>query len=185
MSGHPRPWHRDSLFGDGPRHPLTREQRARFRFLARVHRAAGRLTACAHDVAEALVRRIGTNGQLDPGHDTLAGDAMCCARTVRRALVVLRELGLLAWQRRIARRVDGVIDQVSNAYWIITSGVPPAPAPSGQNGRQTELRNNTIAIERDPDARAALLRHAKAAEARFAAAWETRHRLQQTIRNNP
>ena len=48
-------WRRDSIFGDGPRHPLDRNGRARFRFLARQHRASNRLTACDLDVAEVLV----------------------------------------------------------------------------------------------------------------------------------
>src|SRR4051794_13801718 len=54
-TAHPRPWHRDSRFGDGPRRPLDREQRARFRFLLNAHRRAGHLTPHAEMVGDALV----------------------------------------------------------------------------------------------------------------------------------
>ena len=33
-------WRKDSIFGYGPRQPLDRERRARFRFLIRAHRGA-------------------------------------------------------------------------------------------------------------------------------------------------
>lgn len=54
-NSHPRPWHRGSLFGDGPRRPLDREQRARFKFLVRAHARAGRLPAKQQWVAESLL----------------------------------------------------------------------------------------------------------------------------------
>ena len=44
-----RRWRKDSIFGDGPRQPLDRNGRARFRFLVRMHRGANRLAA--NDVA--------------------------------------------------------------------------------------------------------------------------------------
>jgi hypothetical protein len=55
MSAHPRPYHAGSLFGDGPRRPLDREQRARFRFVLTAHRRARRLTPHAELIGNALV----------------------------------------------------------------------------------------------------------------------------------
>ena len=46
--------------------PQDRERRTRF--LARMHRAAGRLSASGLDVAEALERLLGQDGRLDPSH---------------------------------------------------------------------------------------------------------------------
>jgi hypothetical protein len=134
---HPRPWRRDSLFGEGPRRALGREQRARFRFLLSAHRRAHRLTPTTETIGNSLVRRLGTDGRLDPSHDTIATDVGCCARTVRRALDRLKEVGLLMWQRRIVR-CGWRTAQSSNAYLLL---IKPAenlvPACDGQNVRQT------------------------------------------------
>jgi hypothetical protein len=130
---HPRPWHRGSVFGDGPRRPLDREQRARFRFLLNAHRRARHLTPLSELIGNALIRRLGTDGQCDPSHDTIAGDVGCCARTVRRALATLKAIGLLAWQRRIIR-TGPCIDQASNAYLLLT---PDGNPTGGQRVRQT------------------------------------------------
>jgi hypothetical protein len=85
-STHPCPWHRGSVFGEGRRVPLDPRQRARFRFLLHTHKRAGRLTRAAVDVGEALVKRLGEDGRCDPSQATLADDADCCERTVRRSL---------------------------------------------------------------------------------------------------
>jgi hypothetical protein len=74
---HPKPWHCGSVFGEGQRRPLDREQHARFRFLLRIHHQAGKLTRAAGDVGEALLRRLGIDGRCDPAHATLAADAGC------------------------------------------------------------------------------------------------------------
>src|SRR5580693_3372335 len=116
---HPRPWRRHSVFGDGPRQPLDREQRARFRYLLNAHARANRLPAKQEKVGLALLKRLGTDGQCDPSHDTLAEDVGCCARTARRALATLKALGLLLWQRRIVRN-GPCVDQTSNAYLLLT-----------------------------------------------------------------
>lgn len=65
---------------------------------------------------------ISTDGRCDPGHDTLADDAGCCARTVRRGLDALRALGLVMWQRRIVR-AGWRTSQTSNAYLLVPAGV--------------------------------------------------------------
>jgi hypothetical protein len=142
---HPRPWHRGSLFGTGPRRPLNREQRAKFNYLLKAHRRARRLTACAGDVAEALLRRLGTSGQLDPTHETIAEDAGCRARTVRRALAALKAVGLVMWQCRLVR--DGWrVAQTSNAYMLLTPAENPpefrAASCGGQNVRETKTLIN-------------------------------------------
>jgi hypothetical protein len=61
---HPRPWHCGSVFGDGPRRPLDRERRARFRYLLNAHRRVRRLTPLTELIGNALVRRLGVDGQL-------------------------------------------------------------------------------------------------------------------------
>ena len=133
MTHAPR-WHRNSVFGAGPRRPLDREQRARFRFLLNAHRRARRLTPLTELVGSALIRRLGTDGQLDPSHDTLAADVGCSARTVRRALATLRQLGLLSWQRRLVRTGWRVL-QTSSAYALSIDGTQPHTG--GQCGRET------------------------------------------------
>jgi hypothetical protein len=142
---HPRPWHRGSVFGDGARRPLDRGQRATFNYLVKAHRRAGRLTACAKDVAEALLRRLGTSGQLDPTHERIAEDADCDTRTVRRALDALRAVGLVIWQCRLVRDGWRAV-QTSNAYMLLTpAGNPPefrAARCGGQNGRETKSLMN-------------------------------------------
>jgi hypothetical protein len=174
-NAHPRPYRAGSIFGTGPRRPLDREQRARFRFLLNAHRRARRVTPLGETIGNALVRRLGTDGQLDPSHDTLAADAGCSARTVRRALDAMKALGLLVWQRRLVR--DGWrTEQASSAYVLVPSGIgtlPPARprACGGQNGRQTRLESfpsvQTASAADVRAARDALARRRAAIEARL------------------
>lgn len=120
-----RRWHHESIFGPGPQQPLDRNQRARWQFLIDAHHRAGRLTRAARDIARALLRRLGVNGQCDPSHATLAADAACTERTVRNTLRSLRRLGLLNWVRRLVR--DGSrVEQTSNAYVLTPSPANPA-----------------------------------------------------------
>jgi hypothetical protein len=147
---HPRPWHRGSVFSDGPRVPLDREQRARFRFLLNAHRRGGRLTPTTELIGNALVRRLGVDGQLDPAHETIAEDAGCCARTVRRALAALKAVGLVLWQCRLMRS-GWRVAQTSNSYVLVPGGVgtlPTGPASrcGGQSVRQS-LKESFIPME--------------------------------------
>lgn len=140
-TAHPHPYHAGSLFGDGPRRALDREQRARFRFLLTAHRRARRLTPLTETVGNALVRRLSTDGQCDPSHATVAADVGCCERTVRRALQALKALGLVIWQRRIIR-AGWRVAQTSNAYLLaLTANVERAPVQpkscGGHFGRET------------------------------------------------
>jgi len=137
---HPRPWHRASQFCAGPRVPLDRERRARFRFLLHAHHGAGRITRAFRDVGTALLTRLGVDGQCDPSHETLAADVQCKPRTVRRATACLKALGLLRWQTRLVRN-GWRAEQTSNAYELVTTGANPpenrAPRCGGQNVRET------------------------------------------------
>jgi hypothetical protein len=171
-NAHPRPWRKDSLFGAGPRRPLDREQRARFRFLVTAHRRARRIPPLAEMIGSALVRRLGVDGQLDPSHETIAGDVGCSSRTVRRALDALKALGLVLWQRRLVRE-GWRTEQTSNAYMLVPADVgnlptPRAPRCDGQNGRQTrqiEIHSATQADVRT--AQAALTKRRAEIEARL------------------
>jgi hypothetical protein len=126
-------FHRHSVFGTGPRRPLDREQRARYKFLVHAHRTAENLTADHKNVAEALLRRLGVDGRCDPSQATLADDAGCKERTVRRALVQLRDLGLVHWHQRIVRSGWRVV-QTSNAYLLMPLTLPN-PVISGLGRR--------------------------------------------------
>jgi AraC-like DNA-binding protein len=137
---HPRPWHKGSVFGEGPRRRLDREQRARFKFLLHAHRGVGRITATAQDVGHALLKHLSRkDGRCDPSHATLAERAKCHERTVRRALERMAEIGLLRWQRRIVR-AGWRAEQTSNAYEL----TPEAAARpcDGQNVRETKTLIN-------------------------------------------
>ena len=136
-ANHPRPWHRGSVFGVGPRRPLDREQRARFRFLLLAHARAGRLSPKAQWVGEALLKRLGVDGECDPAHATLANDAGCSVRTVQRATVAMRALGLLRWTTRLVR-AGWRTEQTSSAYELVPIASAAAPSCDGQAGRQTK-----------------------------------------------
>lgn len=172
-TAHPHPWRRDSLFGDGPRRRLDREQRARFRFLLNAHRRAGRIPPLAEMIGNALIRRLGTDGQLDPAHETIADDVGCCSRTVRRALEALKALGLVMWQRRLVR-VGWRTAQTSNAYLLALADGEILPKSrvrrcDGQSVRQTRkvafISAQEAPAEVSPEAR----QEARAALARIAA----------------
>ncbi len=136
---HPRPRRRGSLFTAGQRRPLDRDQRARFRFLLRAHARAGRLAAKGQWVGEALLKRLGSDGQCDPSHETLATDAGCSSRTVRRATSAMAALGLLRWQTRLVR-TGWRTEQTSNAYELVPTGQNPDVSCGGQSGRETRRK---------------------------------------------
>ena len=121
---HPRPWHRASIFGDGPRQPLNRDERARFKYLLNAHHHAGRITRACRDIGLALLKRLSSSGRCDPSHATLASDAGCkTAKTAERATGALKALGLLSWVRRLVRSssTGWRAEQTSNAYVLISS----------------------------------------------------------------
>jgi len=131
---HPRPWRRGSVFGDGPRRPLSADERRIWLARAELERKARRLTALHVDVAEALRKRLGVEGQCDPAHATLAEDVGCDPSTVLRALNALRAVGLVTWERRLVRRLWPAggrgatrAEQTSNAYELLLPDRPVAP----------------------------------------------------------
>ena len=133
-SHHPRPWRRGSVFGDGPRRPLSADERRIWMARAEGEREAGRLTALHVVVGKKLLRRLGEDGQCDPSHATLAEDAKCDPSTVLRALKALQAVGLLTWERRLVRcswPAGGPgatrAEQTSNAYELRLPDCPVAP----------------------------------------------------------
>lgn len=136
VSQHPRPYRKGSIFGDGRRSCLDGNQRARFRFKLRSYARSGYLAAKHQWVGEALLKRLGEDGRCDPSHDTLAADAGCSARTVRRATATMRDLGMLRWETRIVRN-GWQAHQTSNAYELCPDTPAPAICHGGQGGRQT------------------------------------------------
>lgn len=168
MPTSPRPWHRASHFGPGPRVPLCRERRAVWRARLVMYRRARKITPLFEDIGLAMLRRLSTDGRLDPSHQTIAADVGCDARSVRRALVAFRSCGLVLWVQRIVR--DGWrAAQTSNAY-VLTIGEKPPFSCGGQLGRGTRKKESTPvqrpALEVSPQAQ----REAAAALARVAAA---------------
>ena len=131
---HPRPWRRGSVFGDGPRCPLSADDRRIWTARIKAERRAHRLTPFYVEVGEALLRRLGADGRCDPSHATLAEDTGCNLSTVLRALKALQAVGLLTWERRVVRREwpeggPGATraEQVSNAYELRLPDCPVAP----------------------------------------------------------
>ncbi|MFL5287144.1 MAG: hypothetical protein ACJ8AW_40790 [Rhodopila sp.] len=121
---HPRPWHRDSIFGHGPRQPLNRDERARCKYLLNAHHRAGRITRACRDIGMALLKRLSTTGRCDPSHATLAADVGCkTVKTSERATMALKALGLLTWVRRLVRSsgTGWRAEQTSNAYVLLPS----------------------------------------------------------------
>lgn len=147
------PHYADSLFAAGPRHSLGRNARRIWLARAEIHRRAGVITALHVEIGRCLLKRLGALGQCDPSHTTIADDAGCSERTVRRALARLNALGLLTWQRRVVR--DGWrTAQTSNAYHF-GHGLPPVPRverkekakPSGSTASLSAAGMDAIAIE--------------------------------------
>jgi hypothetical protein len=111
-------WRNGSIFGPGPRAPLDREAKAVFRAKLKLARRPGRLTIACVQIAHVLLDMMGADGRLDPSVETIAIKAAVNPSTVTRALARLRELGFLAWTRRLARdaATHWRVEQVSNAY---------------------------------------------------------------------
>lgn len=136
-----RRWRRGSTFGDGPRGPLDRERRAVWKARLNMHRRARRISPLHEDIGVALLRRLGTDGRLDPSHSTLADDVGCSVRSVQRALERFKACGLVMWINRLVR--SGLcVDQTSNGYRLVI-GDPPAIPSAGQVGRGTPKRESS------------------------------------------
>ena len=111
-------FHKDSIFGTGPRVPLDRERKAQFSAKVRLQRRPGRLTIATADIALVLLGLLGADGRLDPTHGTLAALACVSVATVKRALDQLQAFGFLDWTRRLIRGAGTGwrAAQTSNAY---------------------------------------------------------------------
>ena len=140
---HPRPWHRGSLFGDGPacRSIASAAPGSAFCCMPTFMRAgyAGSSRDARPGVQPSL-KRLSVDGRCDPSHDTLAADANVSVRTVQRATDTMRGLGLLRWQRRLVR-TGWRAEQTSNAYELVptlgTAPVLPRFSCGGQSVRET------------------------------------------------
>lgn len=120
------PYHRTSTFAEGPRVTLDRERRAVWKARVILFRRARKITAAHEDIALAMLGMLGTDGRLDPTHETIAFRAGYDARTVRRALDRLKGCGLVIWAQRIVREGWRVI-QTSNAYALTIGELPAIP----------------------------------------------------------
>ncbi len=111
-------WKNSSIFGDAPRVPLDREQRAQFRAKLLLNRRPGRLTIAAAQIGRILVDKLGPEGRLDPSIATLATLACVSQSTVKRALAQLKTFGFLDWARRLVRNSakGWRCEQDTNAY---------------------------------------------------------------------
>jgi hypothetical protein len=118
-----RRWRKDSIFGDGPRVRLDREQQARFRALLNLNRKPGRLTPAAREVGRVLLALLGNDGRCDPAIDTLKKLTGFGRSAVIEGLARLRACGFLDWRRRLTR-TGWRAEQTSNAYWLLV----PTPA---------------------------------------------------------
>jgi hypothetical protein len=120
-TSHPRPWHRTSVFGDGPRTPMCRETRAQYKARLHLNRRPGRLTLAAYDVGMELVAILGADGQCDPSQETLAARCAVHVSTVQRSIKLLAAFGFLTWTRRLAR-CGSRVWQTSSAYVLTLPG---------------------------------------------------------------
>ena len=139
---HPKPWHRGSEFGDGPRRPLDRERRARWRYLARAHARAGRITPKGEWVLDELLSHLSREGRCDPSYARLGADAQTSSKTAERAVAAAEACGLLRWQRRIVRN-GWRMEQTSNAYELLVPG-DAEPRPHMPTSRAIKLESCSI-----------------------------------------
>jgi hypothetical protein len=145
-----RKYHKEAKFGPGPRLPIDREGRAVWKARVEIHCRAGRITDAGARIAYALLKRLGADGRCDPSHQTLADDTGRGVRTVRRALLRLKELGLISWFQRLVRdsATGWRVEQASNAYCLLLSAGPaaiPVVFTGGQPGRAT-LKLDSISL---------------------------------------
>jgi hypothetical protein len=88
-------WHKNSIFGEGPRVPLDRERRAQFRALLNLNRRPGWPSQNTAQLGRVMLDIPGSDGRLDPCHETPAVRAGMAMATAKRCLARLQALGLL------------------------------------------------------------------------------------------
>lgn len=113
-------------------------------------------------------------GQDNPTHAHLAKLAGCCARTVRRVLVIARATGFLDWAPVFRQTASGR-RRCANRYWLrLPERIPARPEPSGQVGR-ARGRKILKQVKMAPlMASLTLLEVRKRMEMRLARAWQPR-----------
>lgn len=133
-------WHGGSEYAHSSHfRQMDRNERARWRFLTNTARARRRISAVAHDVAQALLQHQADNGRCDPGHARLARLARCSERAVRYALAALKACGLVDWTRRIVRTADGA-RQTSSAFRLSLAALATiGQGPGGKRIRGTRI----------------------------------------------
>lgn len=99
-------------------------------------RGAGWLTACSHDVLKAVADLVHA-GDLEPTVAKIATWAQVSVATVRRALRVARERGLLVVIPQFVQ-VDGRPQQRANRYALALPSEPVTPKPRPSRGDQTD-----------------------------------------------
>ncbi len=99
---------------------------------------ADNLTRAYRDVLLTLRTYRGHGGQITPAHATLADRAGCHARTVQRALIMARTLGLVSWTERRVRAAWRWL-RTSNSYRLETpaEAVQPGLRPAWPCRRTT------------------------------------------------
>lgn len=134
-------FHRDSIFGIGPRVPLDRERKAQFKAKLKLHRRPGRLTLSAAAVGQVLLDMLGADGRLDPSYETIATLACVCKDTAVEAVKQLKAFGFLDWTRRLirGRETGGRTQQSSNAY-VLRVPACDTEFPTGVPGSLSKKR---------------------------------------------
>lgn len=87
---------------------------------------AGNLTRAYRDVLLTLRTYRGHGGLMVPAHATLADRTGCSPRTVQRALLAARHLGLVSWTERRVRAAWRWL-RTSNSYRLLTPDEPVQP----------------------------------------------------------
>ena len=144
-------WRSGSLFGDGPRKPLNRDQRGIMKQRFRTARLKHNITALQECIGVELLQLLSQNGALYPTQDTIAQRVSCCLRTVSNALRRFRNLGLMDWVRRLIR-ICRDVQQTSNAYWFRIESLPSADIRCGRKScrRVRIIKNSFGRIDRVP-----------------------------------
>ena len=134
---HPRPWHREAVFGEGTRRILSARERDGFGHVLTAFARAGLIPPGTVWTGLALRDCLDwKTGQCDPSHGALGQHVRDhygrrSDRTVERDLCRLRDLGAVTWEQRLVR-AGWRTEQTSNAYCLHpdADGTPRAlPAP--------------------------------------------------------
>ena len=116
---------------------------------------AGNLTRAYRDALLTLATYRGRGGACYPSHATIADRANVSVRTVQRALVMARRLGLVDWTERRVRAAWRWL-RTSNSYRLavpdgpVQAGLRPAwprRATTGQIGRGGESLSKKAALQ--------------------------------------